>query len=595
MAAYLFVHFIGEQKDGEQIYFSVSRDGLRWEDLNNGKPVLYSRTGTCGVRDPYPVRSLLDGKYYLIATDLRIEAGHGWEDAQYRGSRDLIVWESEDLVHWGQERACPVGLPEAGCVWAPEAVFDQDRGEFLVFFASMVKAPGEQKSKQRIYAAYTKDFRTFSETFLYMEREEHVIDTTILEDGGRYYRISKDEVTKRLILEQSDSLLGEFAQVESRTLRDLAGVEGPEGYLLPDGQTWCLIADQFLAGKGYLPMLTKNLDAGEFQILSPEQYDMGDTRKRHGGVLKITDEEYKALQRAYGRKNPVAEGLYADPDLYYEDGIYYIYPTTDGFPHWSGNEFYVFTSRDGWHFERGNRILDVATQVPWAVGSAWAPCITKKGEDYFFYFCAKDKSGASCIGAASAKSPTGPFRAMEEPLLTMDMMHRRGISMGQTIDPSLYWEDGRCYLFFGNGHAAMVRLAQDMLHVEEDTLRNIDGLTDFRESVIVLKRGGLYHFTWSCDDTGSEDYHVNYGVSKTLEGPVEFKYPILQKEAEKGILGTGHHSILKLPERDAYLIAYHRFATPLENYPEGKGWHRELCIGRIAFDEEGYMLPVEVR
>ena len=31
---YLFVHFIGEQKDGEQIYFSLSRDErLHWEGL----------------------------------------------------------------------------------------------------------------------------------------------------------------------------------------------------------------------------------------------------------------------------------------------------------------------------------------------------------------------------------------------------------------------------------------------------------------------------------------------------------------------------------------------------------------------------------
>lgn len=29
MAGYLFVHFTGEQKDGEQIYFSVSRDGSK--------------------------------------------------------------------------------------------------------------------------------------------------------------------------------------------------------------------------------------------------------------------------------------------------------------------------------------------------------------------------------------------------------------------------------------------------------------------------------------------------------------------------------------------------------------------------------------
>lgn len=33
---YLFVHFIGEQKDGEQVYFSVSRDGLHWQELHEG-------------------------------------------------------------------------------------------------------------------------------------------------------------------------------------------------------------------------------------------------------------------------------------------------------------------------------------------------------------------------------------------------------------------------------------------------------------------------------------------------------------------------------------------------------------------------------
>ena len=24
-----------------------------------------------------------------------------------------------------------------------------------------------------------------------------------------------------------------------------------------------------------------------------------------------------------------------------------------------------------------------------------------------------------------------------------------------------------------------------------------------------IKIGGIYYFTWSCDDTGSENYHVN--------------------------------------------------------------------------------------
>ena len=295
MAGYLFAHFIGEEKDGEQIYFSLSKDGLHWNDLNGGKPVLYSGTGTCGVRDPFPVRNPLNDKIYLIATDLRIEAGEGWEAAQERGSRSLIVWETEDLLHWSKERSCEVGIPGAGCVWAPEAVFDRQKNAFLVFFASKTRTADEKEGKHRIYAAYTEDFATFSETFLYMERENHVIDTTILESGGKYYRISKDETEKRLILEVSDALLGEFIQISSPVLAGLKGVEGPEGYLLPDGKTWCLIADRFQEGTGCLPMLTEDLASGVFRILAPGQYDMGRTKKRHGGILRITDAVYVSL------------------------------------------------------------------------------------------------------------------------------------------------------------------------------------------------------------------------------------------------------------------------------------------------------------
>lgn len=175
-------------------------------------------------------------KFYLIATDLRIESGCGWEKAQYEGSRDLIVWESEDLVHWSEERACTVGIPEAGCVWAPEAVYDSGKEEFLVFWASMVKAPADEEAKQRIYASWTKDFRQFSEPFVYMEREQHVIDSTIVENQGRYYRFTKDETNKCIILEESESLTGTFRQIPSETLSGLLGVEGPECYLLPDGK-----------------------------------------------------------------------------------------------------------------------------------------------------------------------------------------------------------------------------------------------------------------------------------------------------------------------------------------------------------------------
>lgn len=97
--AYLFVHFTGEDENGEQIYFSVSKDGLHWMDLGSG-PALVSDIGEKGVRDPFLVRNCLNGKFYLMATDLRIANQKGWNTAQYNGSLNLILWESDTLTGW---------------------------------------------------------------------------------------------------------------------------------------------------------------------------------------------------------------------------------------------------------------------------------------------------------------------------------------------------------------------------------------------------------------------------------------------------------------------------------------------------------------
>jgi hypothetical protein len=166
---------------------------------------------------------------------------------------------------------------------------------FLVFFASMVKLPGDEKPKQRIYATYTLDFKLFTKPLVYVERDNHVIDTTIVYDGVKYYRFSKDETTKKILMETGKTLDKDgFSIVNSEALDRLIGVEGPEIYQLPDG-TWCLIVDQFAEGKGYLPLVCEDLSKGKFRILSKEEYSLGNTKKRHGGVLQLTEEEYQNL------------------------------------------------------------------------------------------------------------------------------------------------------------------------------------------------------------------------------------------------------------------------------------------------------------
>lgn len=300
-AGYLFVHFTGEWKDGEQIYFSLSRDGLHWQDLNEGRPVLYSHIGEKGVRDPFLIRSPWDGDtgpgYFLIATDLRIEAGKGWEAAVTEGSRDIMVWESDDLLIWKGPRPVTVGIEGAGCVWAPEAIYDVQKDAILVFWASKVRLPGDSQARHRIYGSYTRDFVSFTEPFIYLERENDVIDTTILHTQEGYYRYSKDETEKKIRIDYSSSLEAEsFREITSSVLSQLHGVEGPEIFRLNNRKEWCLIVDRFAAHQGYLPLVTTDLSSGEFRVLEEGEFHMGGTVKRHGGILNITEKEYQELQ-----------------------------------------------------------------------------------------------------------------------------------------------------------------------------------------------------------------------------------------------------------------------------------------------------------
>ena len=63
MQHYLFVHFRETTTpDGEQVYFSVSRDAFTWEALNGGRPVLWAYYGDHGVRDMTVVRDPARGR-----------------------------------------------------------------------------------------------------------------------------------------------------------------------------------------------------------------------------------------------------------------------------------------------------------------------------------------------------------------------------------------------------------------------------------------------------------------------------------------------------------------------------------------------------
>ena len=328
------------------------------------------------------------------------------------------------------------------------------------------------------------------------------------------------------------------------------------------------------------------------------------TSDRSVRIVHGSSEETYTLKAAETANNPVLPGMYADPDIDVFDGKFWIYPTTDGVPGWGGTQFHAFSSEDMETWTDEGVILDNKDKNPglndkgvqiasctWSNGNAWAPSIEKKGDKYYFYFCGRILSEyesvygeGMAIGVAWANSPSGPYTASNSPILYPKMVSDANIGYeGQVIDPAIYTEGDTSYLLFGNGNAAIATLNSDMLTVDTSTLRKLEGLDGFRESVAVFKRNGVYYWHWSCDDTGSENYHIRYGTSTSLTGNITYRGVLVEKDTANGILATGHQSVIYIPETDKCFIAYHRFYTPL-SIGGNVGHHRETCIDEITFN-----------
>ncbi len=166
----------------------------------------------------------------------------------------------------------------------------------------------------RIYGAHTKDFRTFTAPRLYIERAGEgvdggdIIDTQIIEVRGakrRFYRASRDT---QITLEAADSLHGAWERVGDLAHLGFTGrqVEGPILFQFNNEQKWALMVDQYAAARGYLPLLSTDLDAPRgFGVPPASAYSLGASRKRHGGILNITRSELDALRAKWPSQSPV--------------------------------------------------------------------------------------------------------------------------------------------------------------------------------------------------------------------------------------------------------------------------------------------------
>ena len=315
----------------------------------------------------------------------------------------------------------------------------------------------------------------------------------------------------------------------------------------------------------------------------------------------------RKTQRMSG--NPILPEFHADPEVMYshQTGKFYIYSTTDGVEGWGGYYFTVFSSEDLTCWQHEGIMLDLGTQqVAWSSGNAWAPCIEEKRQadgtyKYYFYFSGHDTAkDRKSIGVAVADSPTGPFVDLGHPLIDEKP---EGVQGGQQIDVDVFTDpvSGKSYLYWGNGYMAGAELNDDMVSIKQNTVTVMTPrggtLEDYayREGTYVFYRNGKYYFLWSVDDTGSPNYHVAYGTSNSALGPIEVATNpvILIQRPEKEIYGPAHNSVLQIPGRDEWYIVYHRINKDyLYPHAKGSGFHRQVCIDRMEFNEDGTIRKV---
>lgn len=610
LTAYLFVYFTGNHISQEAVCYAVSMDGYSYWALNNNKPVIDSKviSSTGGVRDPHILRCE-DGKtFYMVVTDM--VSDNGWDS-----NRAMVLLKSTDLVNWShsvinmQKRY--EGQEKLKRVWAPQTIFDPEAGKYMVYW-SMKYGNGPDV----IYYAYANsdftDLEGEPKPLFVPADKKSCIDGDIVYKDGIYHLFYKTEGHGNGIrVATSKSLTsGQWKENMEYKQQTKEAVEGAGTFKLIGEDKYILMYDVYMKG-AY--QFTETTDLEHFKVIDHEV--KMNFHPRHGTIMPITRSELKRITDKWGKpaelgelpNNPVLPGFHADPEIVYSNqtGKYYIYSTTDGQPGWGGWYYTAYSSSDlkDWTYE--GIVLDLKSdQVSWADGNAWAPAIeekkTKDGYRYYLYFSGNPKNGGGKqIGVAIADSPTGPFTDLGHPMITESPTGR-----GQQIDVDVFTDpvSGKSYLYWGNGYMAGAELNKDMVSIKKKTLTVMTPkggtLQDYayREAPYVFYRNGLYYFMWSVDDTGSPNYHVAYGTSKSPLGPIQVAAdPIVTiQNPEKEIYGPAHNSVICKPGTDEWYIVYHRINKHYLDKSLSPGTHREVCIDRLEFNADGTIKRVEL-
>ncbi|MDR2119182.1 MAG: glycoside hydrolase family 43 protein [Tannerellaceae bacterium] len=311
----------------------------------------------------------------------------------------------------------------------------------------------------------------------------------------------------------------------------------------------------------------------------------------------------------------VPDDYMADPSAHIFNGRIYVYPSHDresGIPendfgdHFDMEDYHVL-SMDfvGGDVTDHGPVLKVS-DIHWAGRQLWDCDVAYRNRTYYMYFPLKDRNDIFRIGVATSNCPEGPFHPEPHP-----------IPGSYSIDPAVFADDGRHYMFFGGlwggqlqryrhnkalesaayplPHSPalcpkVVQLSENMLEFAEEPrdliildsngrpLMQGDTERRFFEASWMHKYKGTYYFSYSTGDT----HRICYATGDNPYGPFTYRGVILTP-----VVGwTTHHSIIK--HRDKWYI-FHHDCVP----SGGRTWLRSLKAVEMEYNEDGSIRTIE--
>lgn len=272
------------------LYLAWSEDGYHWKDL--GGPWLKPEVGLQKVmRDPSIVRGP-DGTFHMVWT------------SSWKGDKGFGYAESKDLIYWSEQRFVPVMEYDTSTVnvWAPELFRDDEHDRYIIVWASTIpfkfpKGEEEELNNHRLYYTTTRDFKTFSETKLFLDPGFSVIDAVIVKRAkDDYVLVMKDNTrpNRNIRVGFGTSPLGPYSSI-SDTLTHFC-TEGPT--VAKVGQDWLIYFDAYRK-KVYGAIKTtdfKNFTDISGEISLPAGHKHGTIFKADRKILKAVIKESEKQQ-----------------------------------------------------------------------------------------------------------------------------------------------------------------------------------------------------------------------------------------------------------------------------------------------------------